>query len=166
MEIKRIFIGIPVKVSLETILVMIQTTIDTPFGDIKWVYGKNLHLTLSFLGNLEQIKIDELKKLFETIKFGLPFNCVLTYTGIFPNQEEPRVFWLGVEKGKDRIIEIVEQIDGILENLNLSLSEKPYIPHVTIGRMKNKENAWKIDTNTYLNAVFSPIIFPFPDAIL
>ena len=119
---------------------MIQTTIDAPYGDIKWVFGKNLHLTLSFLGNLNKSQLDDLSKELEAINFGQPFNAILNHTGTFPNPDEPRVFWLGIEKGKDRIIELVNQINGILKKIGLPYDEKEFIPHVTIGRVRNKEN--------------------------
>ena len=159
MESKRTFIGIPVKVNLQMIVEMVQSTIDLTFEDIKWVYGKNLHLTLAFLGNVNQSKIDELKKELQNVNLGQPFNTVLNHTGIFPNPQEPRVFWLGMEKGKNRLIEIVKQIHSILNKLDLPVDENEFIPHVTIGRLKNKVNTAKIDTNSYINAVFSPTRF-------
>ena len=157
---KRIFLGIPVRVNISTMVEMIKTTVDAPYGDIKWVYGKNLHLTLAFLGNVEEIQINEISQSLEELNFGSPFNCVLSHTGVFPNPAEPSVFWLGIDKGKDQIIDIVEQLNEMLKKLKLPFEEKPFIPHITIGRVKNKENSWKIDTNTYLNAVFSPTRFP------
>jgi RNA 2',3'-cyclic 3'-phosphodiesterase len=147
-------------VNLSTIVEMVQTTIDAPYGDIKWVFGKNLHMTISFLGNLDEKKINELSQKLETLKFGSPFNCVLTHTGIFPDAKEPRVFWLGIDRGKDRVIGIVEQINNTLKELEFPVDDKIFIPHVTIGRVKNKENVWKIGSDNYLNAVFSPTRFP------
>ena len=117
---KRIFLGIPVRVNISTMVEMIQTTVDAPYGDIKWVYGKNLHLTLAFLGDVEEIQINELSQSLEELNFGTPFNCVLSHTGVFPNADEPRVFWLGIDKGKDRIIGIVDQLNDMLKKLKLS----------------------------------------------
>ena len=54
---------------------------------------------------------------------------------------------------------LVNQINGILKKIGLPYEDKEFIPHVTIGRVRNKENVWKIGTNTYLNAVFSPTRF-------
>ena len=117
---KRIFLGIPVRVNISTMVEMIQTTVNTPYNNIKWVYGKNLHFTLAFLGNVEEIQINEISQSLVELNFGSPFNCVLSHTGIFPNPEEPRVFWLGIDKGKDRIIDIVEQLNGMLKKLSMS----------------------------------------------
>ena len=159
MENKRVFIGIPIRVNLQTIVEMIQTTIDAPYGDIKWVFGKNLHLTFAFLGNINQSQIDALSKELEKINLGQPFNAILDHTGTFPNSAEPRVFWLGIDKGKERLIQLESQINGILKKLDFEVDEKEFIPHVTIGRVRDKENVWKVGTSTYLNAVFSPTRF-------
>ena len=159
MESKRIFIGIPVKVNLKTVVEMIQTTVDAPYGDVKWVYGKNLHLTLAFIGNVDESQLKLISSELESINLGQPFNAVLSYTGLFPNSENPNVFWLGIDKGKDRLISIVDQIQGILKKLDLPIDEKEFIPHVTIGRVRKSKEIWKIGTNSYLNAVFSPTRF-------
>ena len=159
MENKRTFIGIPLRVNLATVVEMIQTTIEAPYGDIRWVYGKNLHLTLSFLGKLEQTKIDELAKELEIINLGQPFNAILNHAGVFPNPDDPRVFWLGIDKGKERLIQLVHQLNGILKKIDLPVEDEDFFPHVAIGRVRNKDNVRKIDTSTYLNAVFSPTRF-------
>tara|TARA_S200000501_G_C20868400_1_gene763109 strand:- start:350 stop:913 length:564 start_codon:yes stop_codon:yes gene_type:complete len=156
---KRIFIGIPVKVNLNTVVEMIQTTVDAPYGDIKWVYGKNLHLTLAFVGNLEESQIKDIITELESMNFGQPFNAVLNYTGLFPNPENPNVFWLGIDKGRSRLNLIVDQIHSILNKLSLPINDKKFIPHVTIGKVRKNIDSWKIGTSSYLNAVFSPTRF-------
>ena len=111
MKNKRIFLGIPVKVNLSNTIEMVQTTVSSTYGEIKWVYGKNLHITLAFLGDKIDYKIKELSDLILSTEFGSPFNCVLNYTGIFPDPDKPHVFWLGIDNGKKRIISLVEIIN-------------------------------------------------------
>jgi len=159
LENKRIFIGIPVKVNLKTVVEMIQTTVDAPYGNVKWVYGKNLHLTLAFIGDVDEAKLKVLSDELKSLNLGQPFNAVLSYTGLFPTAENPNVFWLGIDKGKERLKDIVEQIHGILKKYELPIDEKDFIPHVTIGRVRKNKELWKIGTNSYLNAVFSPSRF-------
>ena len=49
---------------------MMKTTVSAPYGDLKWVYGKNLHLTLSYLGNLDDQMINKIKEKIELVDFG------------------------------------------------------------------------------------------------
>ena len=58
-ESKRVFFGIDLSRKFSQLIPMLKTTVGEQDGDIKWISGKNLHLTLSFLGNIDDSKIDE-----------------------------------------------------------------------------------------------------------
>ena len=59
-ESKRVFVGIDLSRKFSQLIPMLKTTIGEHEGDIKWISGKNLHLTLSFLGNIDDSKIETL----------------------------------------------------------------------------------------------------------
>ena len=59
-QTKRLFIGIKVSPKVKSVVSLLRTTVKSESGDIRWIYGNNLHLTLSFLGDVAEDKISEL----------------------------------------------------------------------------------------------------------
>jgi len=100
-------------------------------GKIKWVEKENLHITLLFLG--EKNPEDVLKLIYD-FKFE-SFDVSLKDFGVFPDIKRPRVLWMGVNQGKERIKELYENLVFRLERLNIE-KEKRFTPHLTIGRVK------------------------------
>jgi 2'-5' RNA ligase len=105
---------------------------------IKKVRESNLHLTLKFLGEVEENKIEEIKQVIEKINYK-KFNVSLKNFGFFPNDSFIKVVWIGIEKGSKEIIELQKQIDLRLKDLGFK-QERNFEPHLTIARVKFLEN--------------------------
>jgi 2'-5' RNA ligase len=100
-------------------------------GKIKWVEKENLHITLIFLG---EKNLEDVLKCVDRISVE-PFEISLKGFGVFPDMRRPRVLWIGVDKGKEKIVEIYEILSKKLKSLNIE-EEKSFTPHLTIGRIK------------------------------
>lgn len=114
---------------------------DQDINGIKWVKKQNIHITLKFFGNttLEEKKI-LISSVSEICNEFLSFNMGIEKTGVFPNIKNPRIIWLGVRDTDGNILKIQELIENNLYCLGFSKEEKRYIPHLTIGRIDNKNN--------------------------
>ena len=156
---KRVFVGIDLSCQFTKLIPMLKTTIEDKHGDIRWVSGRNLHLTLSFLGNIADNKIQPLIKALKEIENLKKIDISVNSTGVFPNVENPRVFWLGVDEGYDAIADIQSITDEISTEFKENQREEKFIPHVTIARITNKKKTIKLDVSTFLNTVYSPIEF-------
>jgi len=62
-------------------------------GKINFVHKSNLHLTIKFLGQVDENKLKEIKEKLSNIKFK-PFEVYLNNTGIFPNKDFIRILWV------------------------------------------------------------------------
>ena len=109
---------------------------------IKWVDKKNLHITLKFLGWVEDSKISDLAdsvadivKGFGTIKVGF------AGFGMFPDERHPSVIWVGITEGSDKLKELADKIEDKLSTEGYGEKEKEFSPHLTIGRIKEKIDA-------------------------
>ena len=100
--------------------------------DVKGTFPKSFHLTLKFLGEVEENKADKIKELLRNIRFG-QFKIYSSNIGFFPNENYIRVVWVGLEP-RDRIIELQKKIDN--ELLKLFPKEKKFEPHITLARIK------------------------------
>ena len=159
-ESKRVFVGIDLSRKFSRLIPMLKTTIGEHEGDIKWISGKNLHLTLSFLGNIDDSKIETLITDLQEVKALPKFTLFVNGTGTFPNSETPKVFWLGIEEGYNELSDTQSIIDELSFDYKETQREEKFVPHITIGRINSAKKNTKIDVSTFLNAVYSPIEIP------
>ncbi len=104
---------------------------------IRWVRPEAMHLTLKFLGEINEEKVtpitDVLKRISEECK---PFPLRMKGTGFFPPKSKtPRVIWIGVEEA-DNLIRLQSQVEEELESIGFPRERRKYHPHLTLGRVK------------------------------
>jgi RNA 2',3'-cyclic 3'-phosphodiesterase len=113
---------------------------------ISWVKPASLHLTIKFLGNMDEQVIDPLRATLEqAIGSQSGVSVPLQRLGAFPRPQSPRVLWVGPsdnwEKGTEamRIAETHGRIEQVCEGLGFLREAKPFSPHLTLARIKAGE---------------------------
>ncbi|AWR95085.1 RNA 2',3'-cyclic phosphodiesterase [Acidianus brierleyi] len=146
----RLFIAVEIK-QIPTILSLINSIKQTN-ADVKLVDPENIHLTLAFLGEVEDLKLSRIEDSMNSVKFS-KFNIVLRGTGAFPSISRPRVVWIGIEKGFNNMKDIRAQL---VSNLKLNgikpEDDKEFVPHITIGRVKGPRNLSELSSFIIKNA--------------
>ena len=103
----------------------------------KPVEPHNLHFTLQFLGEISGEKMEEVKKTLQRIEFS-NFNVNFRGVGVFPKMKFPRVIWIGTDdKGGNALVDLAKKVETNLFPLGFT-SDKPFKPHITVFRIKNK----------------------------
>ena len=103
------------------------------------VNKQNMHFTLLFLGEVDEKTVENIKKELSLISFK-PIEVKFTHIGAFPNPRFPRVIWIGVDKvASEQLIDLASQVEKKLGPLGFK-SDKPFKPHLTIFRIKNKSD--------------------------
>jgi 2'-5' RNA ligase len=106
---------------------------------IRWVEPKNIHLTLKFLGNISHESIEKAGRVInETAGEQKPVSLIAKGIGVFPGIKHPRIIWVGVGRGTDRLIELQKNLDKKLVKAGFSKDKKPFTSHITIGRVNGK----------------------------
>ncbi|MFZ1077488.1 MAG: RNA 2',3'-cyclic phosphodiesterase [Nitrosotalea sp.] len=101
------------------------------------VSRQNMHFTLLFLGEVTDDTAEDVKKSLSSIVFR-PIELSFTHLGAFPNPKFPRVIWIGVDKvASEQLVGLAAQVEKKLAPLGFK-SDKPFKPHLTIFRVKNK----------------------------
>ena len=101
------------------------------------VSKQNMHFTLLFLGEISDESAENVKKEISKISFK-PIQVKFTHVGVFPNPRFPRVVWIGVDdEAAKELVELAVQVEKKLAPLGFR-SDKPFRPHLTIFRIKNK----------------------------
>ncbi|RJP58722.1 MAG: RNA 2',3'-cyclic phosphodiesterase [Candidatus Auribacter fodinae] len=105
---------------------------------IRWVKTENIHLTLKFLGNIAIKRVPKICKALDSLASEFsPFSIAITGVGCFPNQKKPRVIWAGVDKNAPLTEKIASKLDAILHEIGFEKEQRPFQPHITIGRVKD-----------------------------
>ena len=133
----RVFVAI--EISKEEILKKIQTFQKNIGIDAKPTKIDQIHFTLEFLGEIDQVKYDQVKDVMEKISFS-SFDITLKGVGVFPNLKNPRVIWIGIDKnGAEKLIFIANEVGIKLTTLGFE-KERKFKPHLTVFRVKKKIN--------------------------
>lgn len=97
-----------------------------------------MHLTLKFLGDLPRARIEPLADaVSRAVQGELKFEMALRGAGAFPSLRRPRVFWAGVDEGADRLSRLARRIDASTVAAGFPRADKPFCPHLTIGRARD-----------------------------
>jgi len=103
---------------------------------VKWVDARNLHLTLHFIGELEDERVPGLTRVLAPA-LGLEDARVgFGGWGVFPPRGPARVIWLGITGGTATLTRAHAAIAGRLAGEGLTLESGPWSPHLTVGRVK------------------------------
>lgn len=121
----------------------IKETIIATNADLKPVEKENIHLTLRFLGEIPVALIDEVYRVMLSVKME-PFEIEIKGVGAFPRITSPRVVWVGVTKGSDKLKEIHRQLEAGLRKLGIKPDSKGFEPHITIARVRSARNKQRL----------------------
>ncbi len=113
---------------------------------IHWVRPESIHVTIKFLGDIEETLVDRIKQalgpaLAEASRFTVPVGGI----GVFPNRNGPRVLWIGCAGGTGQSDEgscwhqVHQAVERALEPLGFAAEPKPFRPHLTLARVKDGE---------------------------
>lgn len=106
---------------------------------VKWLKPDNVHLTVKFLGNLTENQIAQVAERLRVIcSETVPFKLELGSPGVFPNLRRPRILWLGLKGEIDSLHRFRDLAEKALTAQGFEADNKPFIPHITIGRIKNR----------------------------
>ncbi|MFW6071055.1 MAG: RNA 2',3'-cyclic phosphodiesterase [Candidatus Bipolaricaulota bacterium] len=109
---------------------------------VKWVSQENLHITLKFLGEVEENQVSTIKERTEGAAVrSSPFGVDLDRLGGFPHLGFPKVIWLGSNSPPDDIYRLHEDLEESLFGLGFEKEDRDYVPHVTLGRTKEDEDS-------------------------
>lgn len=106
-------------------------------GMIRWTKPNSVHLTIKFFGSISDRDIEHITGLLkDSVKGFKPFELTAEKVGVFPNARQPRVLWLGITGGDNSFMTLQKQIDDDLHGIGFPREERPFRPHLTLGRTK------------------------------
>ncbi len=130
----RAFIGIPLEDSVKKRLASILPD----FGRVKLVEKENLHITLKYLGDIDEANLDNIKKCIdeaaaETEKISITINSIEA----FPSVPRAKVMWAGIDIGAYEIGLVFKNLEESLTGIGFKKEERDFTAHVTVARTKD-----------------------------
>jgi 2'-5' RNA ligase len=139
----RAFLGIPIAQDVVPKIVRVQQRLSE--FDIKFVEKDNFHFNIKFFRDIEDAKIDQLKKIVsEACKKLEKFDISISGIGAFPSTNYIKVIWLGVKDGYNEMVALVNMINSGIETLGFEREKQKFIPHLTLGRIRSGRNKEKM----------------------
>jgi len=133
----RSFIALPVPGEVTRHLGRLHESVPPAAGRIRWVRAEAMHLTCTFLGDIEQEQIEPIGAAMSAAAASVdPFVTSLDGVGAFPDFRRPRVVWVGYADGEQETIELKSRLDETLEPLGFEPERRRFHPHLTLGRVK------------------------------
>jgi 2'-5' RNA ligase len=137
----RTFIAIPLPAEARTLLGEIQQKLRSFGADVKWTAASSIHLTLKFLGEIDPAILPRLTDLLRAgASAEQAFPLSIRGLGGFPNLRLPRVIWCGLEGSTDRLVALQRKVDAACVAAGFAPEERPFQPHLTLGRVRGKSN--------------------------
>jgi 2'-5' RNA ligase len=133
----RAFVAIFPPPEIQTAVVGALETVQRPGNKIPRVRPENIHLTLKFLGSVQEKTLENLcATLKETCAVHEPFDIGLARLGAFPSARRARILWAGVDAGSDRLRALTADLESALAPLDFEREKRAFIPHLTLGRVR------------------------------
>lgn len=150
----RTFIAIEIPDAVKAALSAMQRELQRAGADVSWTGPENFHLTLRFLGEVEEKRLEEVKRVCGNAAATVPpFTLHLNGTGVFPNFRQPRVLWAGLAGEIEVARELQARVETGLVSLGFAPEDKPFKPHLTVGRVKSPKNARQVAALTEIHSL-------------
>lgn len=138
----RVFIALDLPQATVSTLADAQDELRARAIRMRWVPPRNMHLTLAFIGEIERPVLDGVFSAVDRAVFDFsPFRLAVAGMGVFPNLSRPRVLWAGFRGDTVLLLGVKAELDrhlGTVEGLSFHPDNRPFRPHLTLGRAKGR----------------------------
>ncbi len=134
----RTFIAIELEDDLKEQLSALIKEFMSVSQNIRWIKKQGMHLTLKFLGEIDQDKIPQIESLMTAIAHKTDaFPLQLKGTGAFPpGKRNPRVLWVGITENPS-LLHLQDEVESGCERMGFPREKRRFHPHLTLGRVKD-----------------------------
>lgn len=154
----RCFIAVELPASLKRRIERALENLRKNYPHLKWVKEENLHITLKFLGEVSEDRLEGIKNVLNEIsKKKGSFELKIGEIGSFPPKGNIRVLFLSVEKGGEELKRLADSVEREMAKLGFEREDREFVPHLTVARWKrgtppvNRDN---IDLKSFSSPAF------------
>jgi 2'-5' RNA ligase len=138
----RLFLAVPMPDPVRDRIRDLVQRLEPEGWPMRWVEPDNAHMTLHFLGDTPPEEAAILKMALPAIVAQHEaFDLRTAGLGVFPKLQKPRVLWLGVYGPTHRLESLFNELGDVLDEMGFPIEERPFSPHITLGRVRDTRSA-------------------------
>ena len=131
----RLFVALEIPSAVRDNLTSLLRSLRAITKEPRWVRAENLHVTLKFLGEVTERKLDAIRTALGEIHSEQAVTLEFRGLDFFPNEKHPRVFWAGIEASTN-LKTLAADIEGAMEKLRIAREQREFSPHLTLARFE------------------------------
>lgn len=131
----RLFVALEIPSAVRQNLATLLDSMRAITKEPRWVRAENLHVTLKFLGEIAETKVDAVRSSLGEIRSENAVTLDFRGLGFFPDEKHPRVFWAGLEASRN-LKALAGDIEGAMEKLGIPREKREFSPHLTLARFE------------------------------
>jgi 2'-5' RNA ligase len=108
-----------------------------PNARIAWIPRERMHLTVRFIGNVDDRMAESIRAVLQPPLSVAPFDLVLAGSGAFPRTGAPRVLWAGLVAGGESLGGVAREVTARLHQVGVAPEPRDYRPHLTLARIRD-----------------------------
>lgn len=128
----RLFVALDIDDAIRSRIIRFLDGVRGFVPDARWVRPESLHITLKFIGEQSEDKVESIQRALETVTANR-FEMNIRGYGFFPGAHKPRLFWIGIEAGAALTL-LASTIDEKLAAFGIPKEEHAFSPHLTLAR--------------------------------
>ncbi len=133
----RLFVAIPVDDQIKRRMLRVCDDIDVRDARVRWCSAELLHLTLKFIGEVEDSLLKPICEAVQRVADKTPLlEMEIRETGCFPAAGPVRVIWIGGSESSGTLLQAVQELEDDLAPLGITKEKRTFSEHFTIGRVK------------------------------
>jgi 2'-5' RNA ligase len=154
----RSFLAFELPVEIREQIRVISKELKKTALPVRWVKVDNIHLTILFLGSVDEDTIGDIEEKVNVVVKGFSaFKTKLNAVGAFPHWKRPRVIWIGLNGDIGRLSNLRNKLQEELKVLGFMPEKRPFRPHLTLGRFKgpidrDEDMKWILDRYRDINS--------------
>ena len=134
----RTFIAIDVSDEIRAAGERVIDALRRSTAGVRWVRPENIHLTLKFLGDVDERELhDVCRGAGQAAQESPPFSVNCRSIGAFPNASRPSTIWMGIDDDQGRLAALQEHLEGSLATLGFPTERRKFRGHITLGRVRS-----------------------------
>jgi len=136
----RLFIALTIPDEIKDKLINICSELSESYGAFKWEKLEKIHLTLKFIGEVQEDLVSSIAKEITFVEEYNSFSFNVTKFGFFFRNGAARILWAGLQTDKS-ILSLVEEINNRLSIFSIPAERRKFKPHLTMLRIKSNPGA-------------------------
>lgn len=147
----RSFLAFELPVDIKRIIMAVSEDVRQLPLNVRWVNVTNIHLTIVFMGNVQEEQIKPIQDIVKEVCQGYgPFSIGIKGIGLFGSRRNPRVLWIGLDGAIDRMGYFRDDLQKKLRPFGIKEEKRRFRPHLTLGRFRKGAR-----TGTHLDDLLS-----------